>query len=130
DVFKEHPQFNLELVGMGDLSDYAKQVSEKFTNIHYWGMIDYEKASASYDKCDVMFAIYDPSVPNHKYSAPNKVYEAMMKGKPIIVTKNTSVDKIVERENMGFIIEYDKDAFEKVLLTISNDESILKEYGK
>lgn len=122
--------FKLELAGMGKLSEYAKQASEKYGNINFHGMINYEEALDLYTKCDVMFAIYDPSVPNHRYSAPNKVYEAMMNGKPIIVAKNTSVDKIVERENMGFVIEYNKDSFEKILSTISNDESILKKYGK
>lgn len=130
DVFKEHPQFNLELAGMGNLSDYAKQASEEYGNINYYGMISYEEALEMYSKCDVMFAIYDPSVPNHRYSAPNKVYEAMINGKPIIVAKNTSVDDIVRRENMGFVIKYNREAFEEVLYIISKDKSILKKYGQ
>ena len=130
DVFKEHPQFNLELAGMGNLSDYAKQASEEYGNINYYGMISYEEALEMYSKCDVMFAIYDPSVPNHRYSAPNKVYKAMINGKPIIVAKNTSVDDIVRRENMGFVIKYNREAFEEVLYIISKDKSILKKYGQ
>jgi glycosyltransferase involved in cell wall biosynthesis len=113
---------------MGNLSDYAKLASEEHKNINYYGMINYEEALNVYSKSDIMYAIYDPSVPNHRYSAPNKVYEAMMHGKPIVVAKDTSVDDIVRKDNMGFIIEYDKNDFESVLYQISNNPSILKEY--
>ena len=54
-------------------------------------MIDYESALELYAKCDLMFALYDPAIPNHRYSAPNKVYEAMLLGKPIIVAEGTGV---------------------------------------
>lgn len=129
DVFKLYPEFRLELAGMGKMSDYAKEASISYENINYYGRIDYEEALNLYSKADVMFAIYDPNIRNHKYSAPNKVYEAMIKGKPIIVAKNTSVDKIVEKEKMGFIIDYTRNDFENILSIISNDESILKAYG-
>lgn len=125
----KYPEFELNLAGMGKLGEYAKQASEKYENINFYGMINYEDALELYSKCDIMFAIYNPSVANHRYSAPNKVYEAMMNGKPIIVAKNTSVDKIVEKENMGFVIEYNKEDFENVLSIISNDRSILDEYS-
>jgi glycosyltransferase involved in cell wall biosynthesis len=130
DIFKHHHEFNLELAGMGELSNYAKQASEKYENINYYGMVNYEEALNLYSKCDIMFAIYDPAVPNHRYSAPNKVYEAMMLGKPIIVARNTSVDKIVEKEDIGFVIDYTKEDFEDILFTISDDKSILKKYGQ
>ena len=129
-IFKRRPEFILQLAGMGALSTYAEQASKDFKNIEYYGMINYEKALELYAKCDVMFAIYDPEVPNHRYSAPNKVYEAMQNGKPIIVAKNTGVDAIVRQEDMGFIIDYDMVDFERVLKTISKNKQILKKYGE
>ena len=34
-----------------------------------------------------MTAIYDPNISNHYYAAPNKFYEALMLGKPLIMVK-------------------------------------------
>lgn len=129
DIFKCYPEFKLELAGMGKLSDYADKASEKYDNIIYHGMVNYSDALVIYSRCDIMFAIYNPKVPNYRYSAPNKVYEAMTYGKPIIVAKGTSVDKLVENEKMGFSIDYTKQDFERVLSEISTDPSILVGMG-
>lgn len=125
EVISKKEEYILEIAGIGPLSDLAKKYSEEFVNINYLGEVSYEKALELYKNSDIMFAIYDPAVPNHKYSAPNKVYEAMMLGKPIIVARETGVDKIVEKEKMGFIIEYSKNEFEKILDYISNNKKIL-----
>jgi glycosyltransferase involved in cell wall biosynthesis len=127
DIFKENQNFNLKLAGMGDMDDYARVVSLKHKNIEYYGRIDYKEALRLYSTTDVMFAIYDPKIPNHRYSAPNKVYEAMMYGKPIVVAKETGVDDIVVSRNMGFAIPYSKESFKELLTLIEKDPSILEE---
>ncbi|OLS02625.1 glycosyltransferase family 4 protein [Tissierella creatinophila] len=130
DIFKENKNFQLRLAGMGNVDQYAKEMSLENDNIEYYGMIDYEEALKLYAKTDVMFAIYDPKVPNYRYSAPNKVYEAMMYGKPIIVAQNTGVDNIVLDEKMGFSIPYSKDGFKEILKSIEKDPSVLEKMGK
>ncbi len=129
DVAKQFDSIRLELAGMGALKDYAYEASKKYDNINYHGMIDYEEALKLYSKCDIMFAIYDPKVPNHKYSAPNKVYEAMMLGKPIIVAKGTGVDKIVINEKMGIVIDYTENNFKEAIDYIRNNSSNIEEMG-
>src|SRR5699024_1801995 len=59
-----------------------------------------------YRDCDIIFAIYNPIIKNHRYSAPNKFYEAMMLSKAIIVARGTGVDNLVEKNNMGIIVNY------------------------
>lgn len=130
DVFKEYKNFHLKLAGMGNVDAYAKEMSLKHDNIEYYGMIDYEEALKLYARTDVMFAMYDPKVPNYRYSAPNKVYEAMMYGKPIVVAQDTGVDNIVLDEDMGFSISYSKDSFKELLEEIEKDPSVLEEKGK
>jgi glycosyltransferase involved in cell wall biosynthesis len=130
DVLKDYPDLRLSLAGMGSLEGYIDKVSNEHNNIHFFGMIDYESALELYAKCDLMFALYDPAIPNHRYSAPNKVYEAMLLGKPIIVAEGTGVDKLVQRHEMGFVIEYSRDGFVRVLETIRQDPSCLKKLGE
>lgn len=129
DITKQFNNIRLELAGMGALKDYAYEASKSHDNINYHGMIDYEDALKLYSKCDIMFAIYDPKVPNHKYSAPNKIYEAMMLGKPIIVAKGTGVDKIVKKEKMGIVIDYTENSFKEAIDYILNNPNKIKEMG-
>jgi len=126
ETIKKYPNIRLNIAGYGPLDSIVEETSENFSNIKYHGRIDYADALNLYSNCDLMFAIYDPRVPNHRYSAPNKVYEAMMLGKAIIVSEGTGIDKLVEKENMGFVIKYDEKSFEKILDYIIEDKKRLE----
>lgn len=130
EVVKKYPSVKLNIAGMGKLEKYVEKSSEIYGNINYLGRIDYNNALKLYLDTEVMFAIYDPKVPNHKFSAPNKVYEAMMLGKPIIVAKGTGVDKIVVDNNMGIAIDYSQESFEKTLNFITDNPDIVLEWSK
>lgn len=117
----------LNIAGYGEFSSVVEEYSEKYDNIKYHGRIDYNTALSLYDKCDLMLMMYDPSVPNHKFSAPNKLYEAMALGKALIVAKGTGIDDIVEKENMGIAIDYSKEDFEEAILFLLNNPSVLKQ---
>ena len=129
EVIKDYPQIILNIAGMGTSTDYVSEMSNRFDNINYYGMLEYAEALKLYSKTDFMFALYDPKVPNHKYSAPNKVYEAMMLGKPIVIAKNTGIDKIVTENNMGFVIEYSEEAFRNLVSKIASDSINWEEFG-
>ncbi|WP_368347170.1 glycosyltransferase [Peptostreptococcus anaerobius] len=113
------------LAGGGDLVDFVKERAEKTDNIKYKGKVDYEDTFDIYSKSDLMFAVYNPQIMNHKYSAANKIYEAMLLKKPIVVARGTSMDKIVERYDIGFVIDYDKNEFRDLLYKLEKDRSII-----
>lgn len=64
----------------------------------------------SYSKM-FLLAIYDPSIDNHFYAAPNKFYESLMLGKPVMMVKNTGMSTVVKDENIGVLIDYSKEGF-------------------
>jgi len=130
EIVSKNKSIELKIAGMGALEEKVKEYSSKYSNIIFLGQVNYNEALKIYLNCDLMFAIYDPSHSNHRYSAPNKVYEAMMLGKPIIVAKNTGTDTIVKKEKMGFTIKYDKNSFEKLINKILCDKTIIYEMGQ
>jgi len=126
---RENPEFTLKLAGYGRIEKAVKEAASKYANIHFYGRVSYEEALNLYSTCDVMFAIYDPTVPNHKYSAPNKVYEAMMLGLPIIVAKDTGIDSIVETEKIGFSINYNEESFTDIIKYLNENKYVLEEFN-
>ena len=70
-----------------------------------------------------MLAIYDPEIANHFYAAPNKFYEALMLGKPLIMVNNTGMDEIIYQNNLGEIIDFNIESLEKGLLSLKNRSS-------
>lgn len=127
EVIAKHPDIQLKLAGAGDVSKEVEHYAEEADNIRYYGSINYQDALNLYESTDFMFAMYDPNHPNHKYSAANKVYEAQLMGKAIIVAAGTGMDKIVAANNMGYVIDYSQEAFSEILTHIVGNQEELYE---
>ncbi|MDB8564133.1 glycosyltransferase family 4 protein [Turicibacter sanguinis] len=115
EVISTNQQFELHIGGFGVLEDEIIEYARNHDNIFYYGSMKYEEVLVLESECDILFATYDPKIKNHKYSAPNKLYEAMALSKPIIVCKETGIDKEVSLEKIGMVIEYSKQSFSDML---------------
>lgn len=112
-VIKENKNYELHIGGFGILEKEIKEISNKYENIIFYGKISYEKTLELENQCDIITAIYDPEKRNHYYAAPNKFYEALMLGKPLIMVKGTGMSEIVENNNIGEIIDFNKESLKK-----------------
>lgn len=109
-VLFRHPEWHLDLAGFGgDEAQIAERV-RSMPNVTYYGRVAYDQALALSQAADVLFATYDPAIPNHRYSSPNKVFEAMMLGKPIIVAHDTNMDRMIAAADAGVIVKYGDEA--------------------
>lgn len=119
---KKNNGIELNIAGFGLYEDYVADCSEKFENIKYYGKVPYRVGLNISAKADILFAIYDPSIKNHKYSAPNKFYEALMLERPILVSNETGVDELVRKNKVGWCIDYNESAFSDFLKSITKNE--------
>ncbi|MDS0526533.1 glycosyltransferase [Clostridium sp. SHJSY1] len=124
DIVKENKNYELHIGGFGELESYCKNLSDENENIIFYGKLEYRKTLELENSCDIMTAIYDPSIQNHHYAAPNKFYESLMLGKPVIMAKDTGVDSIVLENEIGQVIDYNKDSLVKGIdnLVMKRDE--------
>ena len=123
---KKYPDFELHIGGFGQLQKYFSELSEKYDNVFYYGQMKYENVLNLEESSNILFATYNPEIPNHKYSAPNKLYEAMALGKPIIVCENTGIDELVKNDNIGISISYDAKKFIEVIENLSENKKLQK----
>lgn len=115
DAVSNDEKFELHIGGFGPLESYVKGVSEKNKNVVFYGKVPYKKVLELEQRCDILTAIYDPEVKNHYYAAPNKFYEALMLGKPVIMVKNTGMSEVVDDNKIGVTIEYSRNGLFKGL---------------
>lgn len=127
DIVEKNQDIDLNIGGYGELSSFVEQKSQMSSNINYLGQVDYTDTFKHYSRCDLMLAIYDPDVPNHRYCAPNKIYEAMYLGKPIVVARNTGLNNIIEDNNIGYLINYNKIEFEDLIKKVIKNKEELNE---
>lgn len=124
DSIKDNNQYELHVGGFGKYEKEFIEASKKYKNIYFYGSLKYGDVLCLEKDCDILFATYDPKIKNHKYSAPNKIYEAMALGKPIIVCKKTGIDELITKNNIGIAIDYDKEDFIKSLKKIGEKDYI------
>lgn len=118
EVIAKYPDIELHIGGFGKLENQIIELSNKYKNIIYYGKLLYQDTLKLENSCDIMTAIYDPSIGNHYYAAPNKFYEALMLGKPLIMVKNTGMSNIVSENDIGVCIDFNKQSFEEGLLKL------------
>lgn len=119
-----HDEVHLNIAGFGKPGIIAQIESTK--NCVFYGKVNYFKGLEISASSDILICIYDPNNPNHKYSAPNKFYEAMMLGKPIIVAKGMGIDEYVFEKDTGFVIDYsDTNSLTSILNEINLDRENL-----
>lgn len=121
----------LILAGDGRGSDALKRRIKNKSNIQYIGYLSYESVMEKSLESDILFAFYDVRLPSNKYASPNKLFEAMMCRKPIIVNDgNTMADK-VRKINCGLVVPYgDIRAIKEAIITLMENPELCKRLGE
>ncbi len=117
---KDDERFEFHIGGFGNMEEYIFNQAKQCDRIKFYGKLPYEKTLALEKACDIMTAIYDPAVPNHKFAAPNKFYESLMLGKPVVMAKGTGFDEMIEENKIGCLIEYSREGLASGLYALLN----------
>lgn len=128
---KDIGDIQVELAGYGCYAERIQGMSERELHITFLGTIPYDEVIRRTLQSDLLFALYDPDIPNNRYASPNKLFEAMMCRKPILVSDGAAMAKIVREENCGLVVPYgDVDAVKHAILTLKMDPILCKHLGE
>ena len=131
-VVQDH-RFELHIGGYGPMDDMIRCAAKQCNRIHYYGKLPYAQTLSLEEQCDLMVALYDPIIPNHRYCAPNKLYEALMLGKPLLMCENTGWNQLFQEEKIGCLIPYSQEGIANglnKLYEIKDQWSTISETGK
>lgn len=129
---KTYPDIVFLVVGTGSSLEYLKALSIKLqveNNVCFCGWITPQDIPTIIKASDI--CVIPHYVTEHTDSTiPNKIYDYMLQGKPVIATNSKSLIDIIENNNCGLIYQQAnvKDFVEKVKL-LSNNKS-REIYGK
>lgn len=79
----KHKEFSLDVIGFGKLEGFFRSLDSD--NVTFHGKKTHYEAMNFMKGCDIYLALYDPTNPNHSYAAPNKMFEGLQLGKPILI---------------------------------------------
>lgn len=131
ELLGRHPEWSLELGGSGGEADELQRLASSLSNVRWHGRVPHETAMALNAAADLLLATFDPAIPNHRYSSSNKLFEAMLLGKPILVAQDTNMDRLVEAYSCGAVIAYGQPAsLEAALLRFQTDPHYRQSCGE
>ena len=113
DFIKKDERFEFHIGGFGKYESFFVDMAQKHKNIIFYGKLSYGQTLSLEKQCDIMLALYDPTIENHRFAAPNKFYESLMLGKPVVMVRGTGMSDVVEKHDLGVLIDYsEKDLLE------------------
>lgn len=131
EVAKQVNGLRIEIAGFGYYEKKLLSLIENEPNIIFIGKIPYHEVIRKTIKSDLLIALYNPDITNNRFASPNKLFEAMMCGKPIIVSDGTAMADIVRHENCGIVVPYgDIKALKQEIIMLKNNPEICIQLGK
>jgi len=115
---KRNESIFLYIAGTGTLQDEVKKASIECNRISYYDRVLYSKGLSIMKGSDIICGLYYPYISNHIYAAPNKYFESLYLGVPILTSKGTLVGKKTRTHNTGYTIDSTIKDMENFLLSI------------
>ena len=101
----EKLQVKLNLLGKFKEADFEKEVKsmEIFSKVDFIEWVPYKEVSYHLSTADIGLVLFHP-VPNHIEAMPNKLFEYMSAGLPVIASNFPLWKEIVEGDNCGLTV--------------------------
>ncbi len=118
--------------GIGE-SGYVESIREacrEIPNVSFVGRVPVDRVLPMTAEADVIFCMFDPGNPNNKIGMPNKIFEAMACGRPIICTRGIYSGEFVEKEGIGLAVEYDGEALRQAIIKFRDDPKLRERMGR
>jgi glycosyltransferase involved in cell wall biosynthesis len=122
----------MNIGGIIDNQQFFDDMVKSNNRVNYLGWIPtYHEVLQKTMESDIIFRFGDPDYPGTKYASPNKLFEAMMCGKPIIVSDSGSMAAIVRKYHCGLVVPYgDIAAVRDAVVQLKNNPELRNELGK
>ena len=117
-IFAELPHLDLVCMGSGPLQPLVALAAQVHTNIHLIPPVPPQEVLGYTQAADVGICLTDNSCLSHYYSLPNKIFEYLHAGLPIIVNPLLEQKQVVEQYGCGWVAAEDDAAFVEMLGTI------------
>lgn len=130
---KEIKDFKFVIIGSGEYEETLKKMTrdlniEKY--VDFKGYVeDHEDIEDMLARCACGVALYDKDVDTWtRYSDPGKVKVYLATGLPVIITDVPHIARQIKDAKCGVVVEYKKDDLVNAILSLTNNEDLLKEY--
>jgi glycosyltransferase involved in cell wall biosynthesis len=129
---KELPGVRCLIGGIGQ-PGYVRALKEECSNtsnVTFLGRVPFDEVIPLTMKADAIFCMFNPRDPNSLIGTPNKLFEAMACGRPIICTRGTYSGELTEQEEVGLAVEYTEQALKEAIIKLRDNPGLRERLGR
>jgi glycosyltransferase involved in cell wall biosynthesis len=129
----DHQGVRLIIGGFGPLEEMIVSMSQNHSNIAFTSWVPYRQLLEMESSFDLFIQVLDPDDEKVYWgsASPNKLYESMAFGKPIIVGKGTLTEKKIAAFGNGVAVTYGSiKELQDAILLFKNDPDLAREMGE
>jgi glycosyltransferase involved in cell wall biosynthesis len=104
ECLEAQPDVYLLLGGKGALENRVVQAVSSNPRIRFLGFVPADQIAAYTCAGDVVYYGFDPDNPNARFSAPNKLFEALAAGRPLITGDFGEIAAVVREAGCGVVL--------------------------
>lgn len=123
------PDKHLVVMGYGPLVDLVKEAEKNTPNIHFLPAVHPSEICYYTSGADVGLSVIENMSLSYYYCLPNKLFEYLHSGLPVIVSNFPDMSTIINQFDCGWVTEVSPKSLKKVLNGISVDELLEKSKG-
>lgn len=131
-LLKKYEDIELLFIGNGSKQELIEKriISDDLTNVRFLGIFDMEKTSELVNLCDVSLVTFS-NIPILATNSPNKLFDSLSAGKPIIVNSNGWTKKLAEDYECGIYVDPESpEDFVEKLAKLKDSPETLKMMGE
>jgi glycosyltransferase involved in cell wall biosynthesis len=102
-LLKQDSQLFIQLAGW--LYDQDGEELIRHPQVKYHGVVHQTDAAKIAKQCDYILCLYEPNITNNIYASPNKIYDGIQAGVPVIINQEVLVSSFVRDEKLGVILD-------------------------
>jgi glycosyltransferase involved in cell wall biosynthesis len=124
---------NVKFVIAGKKENIYEEVKNKssyYENVDFLGTIHFNQVIPKTLESNAIICMFNPNDKNNQVGLPNKVFEAMVTGRPIIVTQGLYLSEFVQKNNCGVTVENNAKSITATILNLRDNPALCEELGR
>jgi len=131
-ALKELKDCLLVIIGDGEFEDYFRNLAKKMginEQVFFAGKVDQDEILSYTKTADIGLSIIENMSLSYYYALPNKLFEYIMAEIPVVVSNLPQMKEIVERYEVGLVVDLDNpDEIVEAIRQLTDNEVLYKKF--